>query len=1011
MKIPERRNLHNKRTLIVSLLLVAVASALLVKPILSFFSDAINGHGTATTWVNNNVVDFNCTQSVQPWTAPHAGQYKLEVWGAQGGSGGYYSYSSDFSTGGKGGYATGVVNLATNTQLYIYVGCQGAGWNPRNQQIANSTTKAGGFGGGGTATNSAGYATTGGGGASDIRIGTDGLNYRVIVAGGGGGGGNSGSATQLSDGGSGGGSVATTLPITTQFSNRVPGGGATQTAGGSSTGGITGTYGLGASVTQNLAGGGGGGWYGGGSGANSTGGGGGSGYTLTSASHKPAGYALGSTYYLNSPNTVGGDASMPAPGGGAQTGQIGNGFVRITPLSVPPTITLLGDNPMTITQGSVYIDPGATAHDIIDGDLTSAIIISTTGLNTSIPGEYAVTYTVTNSNSLTTTISRQVIVEPATNGGDYEYSGNIEYYQVPVDGKYKIEVWGANGGDGANGTFNGASGGNGGYSIGVATLSTGTTLAVVTGGRGSDGNPRTSAGVCAGGNGGVGAGGGGAGGWCSATSDAAGGGGGGGMSLVRNGATTLIVAGGAGGGGGGSNSSSSNHGIGGAGGAGGGLSGWGGIGSTSGSVLNANGGGGGTQLAGGAAGAGSAAGFAPTAGGAFYGGYGRGAAISGNLPTIGNSVTFAGGNGGDGLSSSSAGGSGGGGGGYYGGGGGGGYSAGAGGGSGFIGGVATYGGITAQTIAGNQVMPTNPDTVGNGFVRIILVEATFDYTGSVESFTMPNSGSYKLEAWGAQGGNGQTGTFNGDYIGGNGGYAEGAMVFSGGEDIYLRVGGRGRNAGQTGDGLVSNSYNGGGLSDSQRIYNGWGRSAEGGGASDIRISTDSLLARLIVAGGGGGAGIYNHGAGNPTYMAHGGAGGGVNGLNGSNNGVVIGGGATQTAGGTSGGGVTTPSGFGIGASMSLVSTTIASGSGGGGGWYGGGVSAQGGMVHTSGGGGGSGFVWSLTYALNVPGGWLLTSAQYLTSPSLIAGDATMPNPAGGTMVGKTGHGFIRITRL
>ena len=105
--------------------------------------------------------NFAYTGAVQNYTTVCRGTHTLTVWGAQGGN-----------TGGKGGYSTGVVNLNENMKLYIYVGGQG------------STGSSGGFNGGGTTGTTSGGS---GGGASDIRIGTDSLYARVIVAGGGGG--------------------------------------------------------------------------------------------------------------------------------------------------------------------------------------------------------------------------------------------------------------------------------------------------------------------------------------------------------------------------------------------------------------------------------------------------------------------------------------------------------------------------------------------------------------------------------------------------------------------------------------------------------------------------------------------------------------------------------------------------------------------------------------------------------------------------------------------------------
>src|SRR3989344_815890 len=42
----------------------------------------------------------------------------------------------------------------------------------------------------------------------------------------------------------------------------------------------------------------------------------------------------------------------------------------------PPVITLIGANPATTTVGSVYVDPGATALDQEDGDLTEDIVVT-----------------------------------------------------------------------------------------------------------------------------------------------------------------------------------------------------------------------------------------------------------------------------------------------------------------------------------------------------------------------------------------------------------------------------------------------------------------------------------------------------------------------------------------------------------------------------------------------------------------------------------------------------------
>ncbi len=80
------------------------------------------------------------------------------------------------------------------------------------------------------------------------------------------------------------------------------------------------------------------------------------------------------------------------------------------PDTVPPVITLNGDNPMNLMVGDTFNDPGATATDNIDGDLTSAIV-ATGGVDTATPGTYTRTYTVADSAGNTVSVDRTVIVE------------------------------------------------------------------------------------------------------------------------------------------------------------------------------------------------------------------------------------------------------------------------------------------------------------------------------------------------------------------------------------------------------------------------------------------------------------------------------------------------------------------------------------------------------------------------------------------------------------------------
>lgn len=62
--------------------------------------------------------------------------------------------------------------------------------------------------------------------------------------------------------------------------------------------------------------------------------------------------------------------------------------------SKAPVITLKGENPMTINLGDEYIEPGATALDDIDGDITEDIEIDDSELDVNAVGTYTIKYTV-----------------------------------------------------------------------------------------------------------------------------------------------------------------------------------------------------------------------------------------------------------------------------------------------------------------------------------------------------------------------------------------------------------------------------------------------------------------------------------------------------------------------------------------------------------------------------------------------------------------------------------------
>lgn len=238
----------------------------------------------------------------------------------------------------------------------------------------------------------------------------------------------------------------------------------------------------------------------------------------------------------------------------------------------------------------------------------------------------------------------------------------------------------------------------------------------------------------------------------------------------------------------------------------------------------------------------------------------------------------------------------------------------------------------------------------------------FAYTGKEQVFTAPSDGIYKLEAWGAQGGDATS--YNGAEVllGGYGGYSSAEIYLSKDDKLYVNVGGTGvDNYLSNGtSSLISGGYNGGGTAigfvQTPEVYNVI--SGSGGGATHIAFKSgvlsslsDSLDSVIIVAGGGGGATSHRYNDSSNIWRGTGGAGGGFQSVVGkeygrNNTGTP----ATQTTGGCGydGSRVYKCGSFGQGAN---ADTSSASG-GGGGGLYGGGIALHGASS------GGSGYIGS-----------------------------------------------------
>ena len=82
----------------------------------------------------------------------------------------------------------------------------------------------------------------------------------------------------------------------------------------------------------------------------------------------------------------------------------------ISPINDAPVLTLLGASTIGLMVGDAYVDPGATADDAEDGDISTAIAVDGE-VDTSTPGTYVLTYSVSDTQGLAADpVSRTVTV-------------------------------------------------------------------------------------------------------------------------------------------------------------------------------------------------------------------------------------------------------------------------------------------------------------------------------------------------------------------------------------------------------------------------------------------------------------------------------------------------------------------------------------------------------------------------------------------------------------------------
>ena len=264
----------------------------------------------------NQVFNFEYTGDIQEFTPDCSGKYKLEAWGAQGGT----SYSSNYS-GGKGAYSSGTFTLNKNEMIRVLVGQQGY---------------IGGSGGN--------WRAGGGGGGTFIVNGTTNANSTALLIAGGGGG---SSGYESSFDGYYAGHIVYTSE-SEEIQSKSSGNGGSSGAGFSMNGTAYNDYYAssfksgGTGALNNGYGGhiGGGGYGGGGAGGGNPGGGGGG------FSGGSSGAYSGGRNNTNSYNFCGdggtsfnigldqnnktGNQQFLSPSGSNETGHTGNGYARIT---------------------------------------------------------------------------------------------------------------------------------------------------------------------------------------------------------------------------------------------------------------------------------------------------------------------------------------------------------------------------------------------------------------------------------------------------------------------------------------------------------------------------------------------------------------------------------------------------------------------------------------------------------------------------------------------------------
>ena len=92
--------------------------------------------------------------------------------------------------------------------------------------------------------------------------------------------------------------------------------------------------------------------------------------------------------------------------------------VIVAPDNEAPVITLIGSATINVTTGGVFTDPGATASDNIDGDISNSIVVAGDSVDVNTEGTYVITYNVSDAaGNAAIQVERTVVVAASTGGG------------------------------------------------------------------------------------------------------------------------------------------------------------------------------------------------------------------------------------------------------------------------------------------------------------------------------------------------------------------------------------------------------------------------------------------------------------------------------------------------------------------------------------------------------------------------------------------------------------------